>query len=55
VLTAGQDRFDVGNHPHSLLNAGKTPAEVIVTGLAPVGETAPLIPEHPPAKCSEKQ
>lgn len=55
VLTAGQDRFDVGNHPHSLLNAGNTPAEVIVTGWAPVGKTAPLIPEHPPAKCSEKQ
>lgn len=53
VLGAGQDRFDPGTNSHSLLNAGKVPAVIMVTGFAPVGKTAALIPKSKPPNCKE--
>ncbi len=51
VLNAGDSRFDVGNSAHTLINNGKTPAVVVVTGFAPPGNGPTLIPAHKPANC----
>lgn len=51
VLNAGESRFDAGNSAHTLINNGKTPAVVVVTGFAPPGNGPTLIPAHKPANC----
>jgi quercetin dioxygenase-like cupin family protein len=51
VLNAGDSRFDAGNGAHTLINNGKTPAVVVVTGFGPPGAPV-LIPAHKPPHCS---
>jgi quercetin dioxygenase-like cupin family protein len=51
VLNAGESRFDAGNGAHTLINNGKTPAVVFVTGFAPPGNGPTLVPAHKPANC----
>ena len=52
VLNTGDSRFDVGNGAHTLINNGKTPAVVVVTGFAPPGNGPVLVAAHKPPKCS---
>lgn len=51
VLNAGDSRFDAGDGAHTLINGGKTPAVVFVTGFAPPGNGPVLVAAPKPANC----
>jgi quercetin dioxygenase-like cupin family protein len=51
VLNTGDSRFDAGDGAHTLINGGKTPAVVVVTGFAPPGNGPVLVAAPKPANC----